>query len=452
MADGNIGIDEPGTIDKRVDTEELTVAATTVQRERMQIAGATDVGIAIVVNADPGSTDYALVVRDIGPSSHARNDAFANAQAMGGELDDTAPVVATEGNVSPLRITANRAGHVMLRGAGANALDLGTGARSADTLRVTVATDDLVPISAASLPLPAGAATAALQLADGHNVTADAGTGDFLTIVGHTINEALKEAAAVGGQFDDAATTAATEDNIAPVRITAQRALHATLRGVGANPLDLNTGVRSADTLRVTVATNDLVPISAASLPLPAGAATAALQLADDHNVTVSNANLEVVGDVAHDAAAAGNPVLLGGVARTTEPAVVSTAADLAQLMTDMVGKLVVLPYCTPDQMVNAQITKTTAAIEDVLAAAGAGVRNYVTSFSASNTSATGVRIDFSDGATIFGSYFLAASGGGVSHIMPVPIRGTANTAVRATLSAAVTDVRISVQGYKSAA
>jgi hypothetical protein len=162
-------------------------------------------------------------------------------------------------------------------------------------------------------------------------------------------------------------------------------------------------------------------------------------------------AALEVVGDVAHDAIAAGNPVLTGAVARTTEPTAVA-AADLAQLMADLTGKLVTLPYCTPDQMVNAQITKTTTAIQDVLAAGGVGVRNYVTSISASNTSATGVRIDFSDGATIFASFFLAASGGGVSHIMPVPIRGTANTAVRATLSAAVTDVRISVQGYKSAA
>ena len=39
----------------------------------------------------------------------------------------------------------------------------GTGVRAATVQRVTIATDDLVPVSAASLPLPTGAATSALQ-------------------------------------------------------------------------------------------------------------------------------------------------------------------------------------------------------------------------------------------------------------------------------------------------
>lgn len=47
--------------------------------------------------------------------SHTRNEAFKEAAAIGGELDDTAPVDATEGNVSPVRITAKRAVHVNLR-------------------------------------------------------------------------------------------------------------------------------------------------------------------------------------------------------------------------------------------------------------------------------------------------------------------------------------------------
>ena len=68
------------------------------------------------------------------------------------------------------------------------------------------------PISAATLPLPTGASTAALQLPDGHNVTVD----------------------------------------------------------------------------------NASLAITAAALPLPAGAATAALQLPDGHNVTVDNASLAI--------------------------------------------------------------------------------------------------------------------------------------------------------------
>lgn len=48
MADGTIGIDEPTTIDLKLDTESLTVGANTVQRERIQIAGATALQIAPV--------------------------------------------------------------------------------------------------------------------------------------------------------------------------------------------------------------------------------------------------------------------------------------------------------------------------------------------------------------------------------------------------------------------
>lgn len=43
---------------------------------------------------------------------------------------------------------------------------------------------------------------------------------------------------------------------------------------MGGIATSMNTGVRDTGTQRVTIATNDLVPISAASLPLPAGAST----------------------------------------------------------------------------------------------------------------------------------------------------------------------------------
>lgn len=59
------------------------------------------------------SDDPAVVV--LQAVGHTRNEAFGQAAAIGGELDDTAPVAATEGNVSPLRITAQRAGHMNLR-------------------------------------------------------------------------------------------------------------------------------------------------------------------------------------------------------------------------------------------------------------------------------------------------------------------------------------------------
>lgn len=45
-----------------------------------------------------------------------------------------------------------------------------------------------------------------------------------------TMNQAFTKSVAIGGQLDDVGTTAATENNIAPMRITAQRAAHINLR------------------------------------------------------------------------------------------------------------------------------------------------------------------------------------------------------------------------------
>lgn len=48
MSDGTIGIDEPASIDKMLDCEQLTVGANTVLRERVQIAGAAAADLATV--------------------------------------------------------------------------------------------------------------------------------------------------------------------------------------------------------------------------------------------------------------------------------------------------------------------------------------------------------------------------------------------------------------------
>lgn len=117
---GQITIDESDTVDKRLQTLTRVEGGTgqTVHNEVFAIIdpddGADDSFLRILA-ADPAAADRGMVVRDIGPASHARNDAFGHALAIGGELDDTAPVAATEGNVSPARITAQRALHANLR-------------------------------------------------------------------------------------------------------------------------------------------------------------------------------------------------------------------------------------------------------------------------------------------------------------------------------------------------
>lgn len=152
-------------------------------------------------------------------------------------------------------------------------------------------------------------------------------------------------------------------------------------------------------------------------------------------------------GAAASGATVAGNPVLSGGRAASASPTAVTGGQAVAKML-DLLGRMVTSPYSNPENYVHGVLTLTTTTSTALLAAAGAGIRNYVTSFGASNTSATAVRIDFLDGATVKYSYFIAASGGGVSRELPVPFKGTANTAFNAQLSAAVTDVRTDCDGY----
>jgi hypothetical protein len=118
-------------------------------------------------------------------------------------------------------------------------------------------------VDAAALPLPAGAATSALQLPDGHNVTVDNAGG----------------AAAVNIQDGGNAIT-----------------------------------------------------VDAAALPLPAGAATSALQLPDGHNVTVDNA----AGGAAVNIQDGGNAITVDGSVTaidngTAQPCITITNANADQ-------------------------------------------------------------------------------------------------------------------------
>ena len=161
----------------------------------------------------------------------------------------------------------------------------------------------------------------------------------------------------------------------------------------------------------------------------------------------------DVEGNVAHDAANSGNPIGLGGVATTSITGITNVINnDRTQLYSDISGRLIISPYVGPENMVNAHLVITNSSVSTSLLAgsATAGVRNYITSLTATNTNTTtAVRVDFKDGTTNVVSFFLAAGGGGATLSMPVPLRLTANTALNAQLSNATTTVYLSAQGFQ---
>lgn len=161
---------------------------------------------------------------------------------------------------------------------------------------------------------------------------------------------------------------------------------------------------------------------------------------------------LAVEGETANGVIQGGRPVSMGGLARSTDRTP-EVDGDAIRLVADVLGKIINLPYSVPGNLVRGAATLTLTSNVAVIAAPGIGIRNYILSVSGSNTNTTtDVRVDIKDDTTIFASFFCAAGGGGFSHQMPGGVRLAANVALNMALSVAVTDVRVSAQGYKSAA
>lgn len=158
-----------------------------------------------------------------------------------------------------------------------------------------------------------------------------------------------------------------------------------------------------------------------------------------------------VTGNVAHDIADAGNPVKVGGVARSTDPSVVASG-DRTHFLTDLIGRLVVSPYAIPENMlsgVTAAITNTSNTA--VIAAQGAGVRIYVTQMVVLNTSGTATLVNIKDGTTTIYTVNAPATSGQIALTFPVPLRLTANNALNVACGTTAANVIVSASGYKGA-
>lgn len=164
--------------------------------------------------------------------------------------------------------------------------------------------------------------------------------------------------------------------------------------------------------------------------------------------------NTMAVGNIAHDAADAGNPVKVGGKAVSAEPTAV-TANDRANFITDLVGKLITLPYANPENFVSGAITSamTGTTSTSLIAAPAAGLRNYITTIIVSNAHATvGTDIIIQDGSggTTLMTIPAAAVYGGAVITLPVPLRQpTTATAIYCANVTTGASTKVSAVGYK---
>lgn len=311
-----------------------------------------------------------------------------------------------------------------------------------------------VPISAASLPLPTGAATAALQLPDGHNVTVDNASGasavniqdggNTITVdgtitanAGTNLNTSLL-ALETGGNLAAAATSLGTLDNC----ISGSRAL-VTEDNSGA----IKTAVELIDNC---VSGSEFQVDIVGSLP----AGTNGIgKLTANSGVDIGDVDIGG-GLVAHGAADSGNPLKIGAKAvASLEGVTLVDAADRADCYTDLDGALLTRQSAALGDLVSERVSNTDGSSTAFTNfGAVASTKNYVRGYSVYNSSATAGYVDFRDGTA--GSVLWTVplpAGGGAQFICSEPIfKTSANTALAYDVSGALSTVYISVTGYQS--
>lgn len=165
-------------------------------------------------------------------------------------------------------------------------------------------------------------------------------------------------------------------------------------------------------------------------------------------------AKVDIQGNVAHDApiTGAGNPIRNGARAVTSNFAA-AASNDLVDFIATTVGAQIVRPFSIPELDWNyacpAAITVTTDTA--LVAAAGAGIRNYLTGIHLINVSATPTEFVIKDGAStvIFRGYLPANMTGMVDIQFPTPLKTTANAILNFACLAAAS-VYVNAQGYKA--
>lgn len=193
-------------------------------------------------------------------------------------------------------------------------------------------------------------------------------------------------------------------------------------------------------------ATNGL-DVDVTRLPaLPAGTNN----IGDVDIVTMPNVTLaagtntnEVVGDAAHDAVVAGNPVLVAASSETmadSAPANRVSADGNATRLSATDGALFVIP--TGPQMWSYHVNGSAALTDTTIhAAPGAGLSLYVTDIVFSSGAATAINMFIEEGTTttVLGPYYLeAVAGRGMAAHFGTPKKITVNTAISLTTSAAI--------------
>lgn len=128
--------------------------------------------------------------------------------------------------------------------------------------------------------------------------------------------------------------------------------------------------------------------------------------------------------------------------------------ADLTvrPIATDSAGRTLVKPFSAEESRVEGYISLTSTSVTTLVAAAGAGLRNYITDLWAANTGAatTLLTLTSGGGSSVLG-YTIVPTGGGTNlQGLQMPIRTEANATFGVQAGTATSTLYVTVKGFKA--
>lgn len=174
------------------------------------------------------------------------------------------------------------------------------------------------------------------------------------------------------------------------------------------------------------------------------------LQIGGNNVASVGTGVLAVNTNSATGAAVPANGFYAAGQAINAEITARSNG-NLGGLVTDLVGKLIMMPYANKENFLSGVATSTGSSAASVISAQGAGVKIYITRVVLANTGSTTSLVTLQNdpaGTPSTLAYLINPAGGGGQFTFDPPLVSAANKAVGWTPGSASTTQYITIDGY----
>jgi hypothetical protein len=401
----------------------------------------------------PSSSNNAVVVTLSGatngltPTATGQNQTPPSGWLMMGAEFNTSPTTITSGNASPLQVDS--AGNLLVNvktggGSGGTSSSFGSAFPGTGTaIGLTNGTNMVAWSAGSNYGTSPGAIAVPAVNADVTNTVAE----NITQVGGATIS-------ATNGLYVLPTTAALFPVNLTQVNST----VLGTPVSWGSTPSGI---VLSANVNCITgcSASGTTFAQGGATAPTNAGLAggtynSSALSLSNGQSAALQVNNegyLLVSGVGVAEATAVGSLTFspLGAEGLSTEKTAVTTG-DFGRLVSDLVGKLIVMPYAPNQLWVSGEANATGTGATTIIASAGGSLKNYIKSVQCARDDAgtTAIRVTFNDAAASELVLPNNGGGGGNNVTFDPPVTSGAATAFTFTSSASTTTVRCNAQGY----